>query len=128
MRFLSVLLLIAVVAAARAELYPGFAADQAMLRKQVNLHTNGPPHFASSGEAKAAARRIFQRVPFLHKSRAEVLEILGDPKTISDFGEAASKEKDAPLRYIFADGEAGFSYGLKFRDGFVVAVEWFGLR
>jgi WD40 repeat protein len=88
------------------EPYEGFKADQAMLRKHHVYKANdgGKDTPASSGEACASAYRIFSRVSFLFRSRAEVLELLGDPATVSDYGKPAGKDLpsgDGCLQYQF---------------------------
>jgi hypothetical protein len=97
------------------EPYAEFHADQALLRKHFSWQKAGEKAVkASSGEACAAAHRIFSRVPFLFKSRDEVLEILGDPATISDYNRPASKEPGSPLVYVFDTGLGGWKYTIAF--------------
>jgi hypothetical protein len=92
-----------------AEPYEGFKADQALLRKQVILKANdgGKDTKASSGEAIDAAQRVFSRVSFLLRSRKEVLDLLGDPATISDYGRPAGEDPSSPLVYVFDTGFGG---------------------
>jgi hypothetical protein len=99
-----------------AYLYPEFEADQKLLR-QLLIHKakdGGKDTKASSGEACAAAERIFSRVAFLFRTRAEVLELLGDPATISDYNDPASAEPMSPLVYVFDSGFGGWKYTLTF--------------
>ena len=74
-------------------LYPEFKADQALLRKHLvhKAKDGGKDTKASSGEACEAAVRIFTRVPFLFRTRDDVLELLGDPATISDYNRPPDK-------------------------------------
>lgn len=97
------------------EPYAGFRADQAQLRKQFVFDNPGGMRVkASSAEACTAAHNIFSRVSFLFKSRDEVLEILGDPATISDYNRPAGKEPGSPLVYIFDSGFGGWKYTISF--------------
>ncbi len=107
-----------------AEPYEGFKADQALLRKQfVHPDRDGMKGAkASSGEACDAAMRIFSRVSFLFRTRAEVLELLGDPATISDYNRPADKDPMKPLSYTFDSGFGGLRYVLEFEQGKVFAV------
>jgi hypothetical protein len=99
----------------KAEPYEGFRADQALLRKHlIHRMKDGKEVKASSAEACLAAQRIFSRVSFLFRSRAEVLEMLGDPATVSDYGESAGNDPDSPLVYIFDSGLGGLQYTLGF--------------
>ena len=84
------------------ELYSGFQQDRADLRDtylidKQNIH-------ASSGKAGAAANRIFSRVTFTGLSKKQVLGILGDPETISDYGQKKGHGADDPLVYRFDSG------------------------
>ena len=107
-----------------AEPYEGFRADQAALRKQVVLKTRDSRETkASSAEACAAARRIFGQVSFLFRSRAEVLDLLGDPATISDYGRPAGKDPADPLVYRFDTGLGGWQFTIGFdRRGRAIEV------
>jgi RNA polymerase sigma factor (sigma-70 family) len=100
----------------QAEPYVGFKADQALLRKHVVYkgEFGNPDTKASSGEACKAAQRIFSRVAFLFRTREEVLEILGDPATISDYNEPVSKDPLSPLVYVFDTGYGGLRYTIRF--------------
>jgi len=127
--------LLAAVYAARADekpkpdaftLYEGFQADQIALRKTVRLQvTNGKTDTvkASSAEACQAAARVFGRVSFLFKKRDDVLMLLGDPATISDYNEQAENDPDKPLVYVFSSGLGGWRFKLKFRRGLCTGVE-----
>jgi len=92
-------------------LYKGFATDQALLRKTMRLPQK-PVVNASSPEACHAAQRIFKRIPFLFRTRAEVLKLLGDPATVSDYGQPA--KASSSLVYIFDTGFGGLQYTLTF--------------
>lgn len=96
--------------------YDGFKADQALLRKQLihKAKDGGKDTKASSGEACQAAQRIFARVSFLFRTRGEVLELLGDPATISDYNEPAGKDPTGPLVYVFDTGFGGLKYTISF--------------
>lgn len=98
--------------------YEGFKADQALLRKQAVFESkdDAKDTKASSPEACQAAQRIFARVPFLFRTKSEVLELLGDPATVSDYGEAAEKGLSSPLVYVFDTGFGGLQYTIGF-DG-----------
>ena len=102
--------------------YEGFAADVTRLRDTQDLKSPRGTIRGSSQQAQEAARRIFSNVAFLHRSRAESLQLLGDPKTISDYGRAAGDAKDAPLVYIFDSGFGGSAYTLRFAQNHCVSV------
>ena len=99
------------------EPYEGFRADQTLLRKQLiqKVSDGGKDITTSSGEAIAAAQRIFSRVSFLFRSREEVLDLLGDPATISDYGRPAGKDPSSPLVYVFDTGLGGLMFTISFR-------------
>jgi len=99
-----------------SELYKEFKADQALLRKHLahKARDGGKDTKASSGEACQAAQRIFSRISFLFRTRAEVLELLGDPATISDYNEPAGKDPASPLVYVFDTGFGGLKYTISF--------------
>lgn len=101
------------------EHYEGFEADRALLRKTVRLGggPGRPAVNASSGEAIDAAQRTFRNVPFLFKTRQDVLDILGDPATVSDYGEPSADRPDSPLVYRFDHGYGGNQYTLGFDGG-----------
>lgn len=117
-----------VASAKPTPLYEGFEADQALLRKTSVLNTKTVPVNASSPEACRAANRVFARVSFLFRTRAEVLKILGDPATVSDYGQAAGSDKSSPLVYRFDSGWGGLQYTISFRNGQVYRVQVDGLN
>jgi hypothetical protein len=98
------------------EPYNEFKADQSLLRKHlVHKAKDGSKDTkASSGEACQAAQRIFSRISFLFRTRAEILELLGDPATISDYNEPAGKDLASPMVYIFDTGFGGLKYTISF--------------
>lgn len=101
-------------------LYDGFAADVALMRKTEALDPKGgKPVRASSAEAVAAARRIFERVSFLFRTRAEILALLGDPASVSGYNEPAGTT--GPLKYRFDTGYNGFEVTIGFGRGEDVA-------
>jgi hypothetical protein len=87
------------------------------------MNLTSPPIKASSAEAGSAARRLFTKVPFVGMSREQVLRILGDPKTISDYGIAAAETPDSSLSYRFDSGYGGWEYILHFQDGHVTRLD-----
>jgi hypothetical protein len=99
-----------------AELYEGFKSDQALLRKQlIHKPSDGSKDLkVSSSEAIQAAQRIFSRVSFLFRSREEVLDLLGDPATISDYGKPQGKDPSSPLVYVFDMGFGGLQFTISF--------------
>jgi len=106
-------------------LYEGFKKDQALLTKTVPLkivNAKKDTVNASSGEACQAARRIFNRVSFLFKTRKGVLKLLGDPATISEYNQKAKDDPNSPLVYFFGSGFGGYRYTLKFRNGKCVGI------
>ena len=98
------------------EPYEGFKADQALLRKRLIHKANDgiKDTTASSIEAIDAARRIFSRVSFLFRSREEVLNLLGDPATTSDYGRPTDKDPSIPLVYVFDTGYGGLMFTISF--------------
>jgi hypothetical protein len=109
-----------------AEPYEGFKTDQALLRKHLihKAKDGGKDTRASSPEACLAAKRIFSRVSFLFRTRNEVLRLLGDPATISDYSEPAGKEPASPLVYVFDSGLGGLQYTIAFdKQGTVIRVQ-----
>ena len=64
---------------------PGLVRDLLLLRKTTVLPTK-PPVQGSSAEAIEAAERVFTRLKFVDMSKEHVLWILGDPRTVSDYG------------------------------------------
>lgn len=97
-----------------------FDRDRVLIRKTVLLK---PSLNASSPEAVAASIRIFERVPFLFKTREEVLKLLGDPATISDYGQRAGADPDSPMIYRFDTGYGGIQYTIGFSGGKVDRVQ-----
>jgi hypothetical protein len=100
--------------------YKGFEADRVLIRKTVRIK---PSLNASSPEAIQASLRIFERVPFLFKTREEVLKLLGDPSTISGYGKRAGPDPDSPLVYVFDSGYGGSQYTIGFLGGKVNRVQ-----
>ena len=98
------------------EPYEGFKVDQALLRKHVIHRANDGKKetTASSNEAIDAAQRIFSRVSFLFRSREEVLDLLGDPATTSNYGQPTGKEPSTPLVYVFDTGYGGVMFTVSF--------------
>jgi hypothetical protein len=120
MRTILLLLLCVAFSAAGAPSYEGYAEDRASLRDTYQLPK--PPLRASSGKAIEAARRLFKNVSFVGLPRAEALSILGDPRTISDYGIAASPAPDSSLVYRFDSGFGGYQYTLHFNADRVTKV------
>ena len=110
-----------------AENNTGLARDIRLLRKTFALPKTKPPVQASSADARKAAARIFGRLKFIGMSKEDVLWVLGDPATISDYGFKAGAEVDAPLVYRFADGRGGNDYRLEFKDGRVTHLRTIGV-
>jgi hypothetical protein len=96
------------------ELYRGYKADQALLRKHEIIKNDGKEIRVSSGEACEASVRIFSHISFLFRTRAEVLELLGDPAIVSDYNKPVSKDPSSPLVYIFDTGYGGWKYTISF--------------
>ena len=105
------------------ELYEGYANDVKLLRDHYEIESQGKTIKASSGKAVGAAHRLFAKASFLSKTRDEVLNLLGDPSSISDYGVKMEKGKDAPIIYRFDTGFGGAEYKLTFRHDKVVGVE-----
>ena len=107
------------------EPYEGFQQDRADLRDTILLKDQNIR--GSSGKAQAAAKRIFSQITFVGMSKDQVLRLLGDPKTISDYGEEKGEGADDPLVYRFDAGDSGYQWTIFFREGTVVEVEEAGL-
>lgn len=105
------------------EPYKGFTGDVKLLRDTSLLATRDGEVKFSSPKALEASRRIFSKVPFLFKTRQQVLELLGDPATVSDAGPQAETGKNAPLVYRFDSGYGGQVYTLTFEDGVVTGIK-----
>ncbi len=102
--------------------YADFDKDVVLLRDTVQAVTEDGPMRASSQDAMLAAVRVFGRVSFLHRSRAEVLAMLGDPGTLNDFAIPAEEGEDSSLMYLFEAGWGGPMYTLTFDKGDCVGV------
>lgn len=121
--FFTILLLSAAcfTRAEEAPPYAGYPQDRALLRdtyRYPELALN-----ASSGEACQAAARLFSKVTFVGLSRERVLAILGDPKTLSDYGIAQTPGPDSPLKYRFDTGFGGCEYVIEFHAGVAVSLK-----
>ncbi len=103
--------------------YPQLAQDAAALRDTMPLPSPQNRTLASSTDACMAARRIFTKYEFVGKSRAHVLDLLGDPQSISSYGVSAQPQPDAPLVYRFDSGFGGWEYTLNFTNGVVARFE-----
>ena len=113
-----------------ADPYEGYSSDRELLRSTTEIPAGSDSDQnikSSSAQATQAAHRLFSRVSFLFMSRDEVLEILGDPATISDYGIKAKAEKDSDLVYRFDSGFGGWQFTIKFRDGRVWATQADGI-
>jgi len=106
--------------------YEGYERDRVLIRSTYRLLESKIN--ASSGEAGQAAQRIFKNIRFVGLTRQQVLGILGDPKTISDYGIAADGAADSPLTYRFDSGFGGWEYTLRFAKGVVTQVDERGLN
>jgi len=100
--------------------YEEFEADRGRLRKTVRLESTGRQ--ASSPEAVQAAHRFFAHVSFAGKKRDEVLKILGDPQTISDYGVPMEDDPNSPLIYRFDTGSGGVDYAVFFKRNRAVKI------
>ena len=89
---------------------------------------NRPLSEEATGKACQAAFRLFRTFNFVGLTRERVLAILGDPKTISDYGIAAAPTPDSPLTYRFDSGLGGWDYVIEFRRGIVTTVKKNGLN
>ena len=105
--------------------YSGFKQDRADIRDTYLFEKQNIR--ASSGKAAAAAERIFSRISFIGKSKEQVLRLLGDPETISDYGIKQGQGGDDPLVYRFDSGFGGNQWTILFQNGVVTKVENEGL-
>ena len=106
-----------------AAFYDGFNRDVELLRDVHEWPAAGAQKVrGSTPAAQQAAARIFSNVGFLHRSREEVRRLLGDPKTISDYGRPDAGGESDPLVYVFDSGLGGSTYTLTFRGGCCVGV------
>lgn len=108
--------------------YDEYEADLALLRDNFEIDSGGGKIKASSALAINAARRIFSNVSFLFKTRDEILLILGDPSTISDYGVQLAPEMDTTIIYRFDTGFGGSEYHIKLHQNQVVGVEHKGIN
>jgi hypothetical protein len=103
--------------------------DLRQLRETVEIDAGGGKKLrASSPRACEAARRAFSRVDLRGKAKREVLGLLGEPGTVSDFGVARAGRTDSPLIYRFDTGKDGRQYTVVFNGGKVVRVTVTGLQ
>ncbi len=58
----------------------------------------------------------------LFKTKSEVLQILGDPATISDYA-APAKADDKTLIYRFDSGYGGLQFSISFRNDIAHTVQ-----
>ena len=103
-----------------------WSADAHLLRKTYNVNLNRPgesPLMASSAKAQNAADRIFTNVRFEGMTREQVLEVLGDPRTISDYARRDEHFAVDSLTYVFDSGHGGWQYTLRFESARVRQVE-----
>ena len=105
----------------------GLTRDLRSIRKTVELPSD-PPVQASSKEASEAAARVLERLNFVGMSKENVLWILGDPATVSDYGIKAEAGADKPLIYRISNGLGGIDYYLVFQNGLVVRVDKQGVN
>lgn len=114
------------------EIYEGYEEDRKLLRDIIEIPSDanlgGKFTSVSSPKAFQAAQRLFSKIPFLFKTRKDVIQVLGDPATISDYGVASTKGVDADLVYRFDSGYGGYEYKLKFINGSVRSVEVISLN
>lgn len=106
---------------ADAPTYEGYERDRVLIRSTYRL--SAPVVNASSAEAIEAAHRIFKNIRLVGLSRAQVLAILGDPKTISGYGVAADSAADSPLTYRFDSGFGGCEYVIRIAKGVVTQID-----
>jgi len=128
MTILTLVFLSSMAVQAGEEPYDGYEKDLKLLRDHYEIKSDGKMIKASSGKAVSAAHRLFSTVSFLFRSRETVLEILGDPATISAYGVKVEEKKDSPLVYRFDTGFGGAEYKLTFRQKEVVGIEVKGLQ
>jgi hypothetical protein len=128
---ITLLLLAFHVVSSADEMYDGYSKDYNFLRATTAIPSGTHPEAkiqASSEEAIQAAHRIFSRISFMFRSRADVIKILGDPATISSYGVPSKPDKESDLVYLFDSGFGGAKYTLKFRNGGVWSVSVEGLE
>jgi len=104
------------------EFYPGFAADLRTMR-QTQRGIDGGSSPWSTGEAIAAAQRIFAHFPEVGVSRRRVLEVLGEPNRIGIHGVETGDDRDAPLVYCFDTGFGGIQFTIHFENDRVSRIE-----
>jgi len=107
------------------EPYKGFHQDREDIRDTYLIEKQNIR--ASSGKASAAASRIFKKIKFVGKSKADVLRLLGDPATISDYGQKMKEGADDPLVYRFYSWRSENQWTISFREGVVVKVKHGGI-
>ena len=105
---------------ASTQLYAGLKKDRPLLRETYLIEKQNIR--ASSGAAQAAAHRVFTKVNFIGMTRKDVLQMVGDPETISDYGEKVGQGPDAPLVYRFDNGMDGDQWTIEFTNRIVTKV------
>lgn len=95
--------------------YEDFKGDLKLMRETT--HNKAQNANVNTTEAVEAAQRVFEYIPFVGMTRAEVVDALGDPETVNDYGVAMAAGDNAPLTYWFHDGQGGVRYTILFQDG-----------
>ena len=130
--FLSILSIFLTFQVNAEEVYKGFEEDCKSLRQTMKIPSGDPnlggKFVVSSPEATKAAKRLFSKISFLHKTRKEVISILGDPATISEHGVKALEGKDAKLVYRFTSGYSGYEYEIGFLNDVVYSVRVYTIK
>jgi hypothetical protein len=110
--------------AASRTFYGGYQEDIKLMRKTEIRERRSGSATVSTLEAIGAANRIFSKIDFVGMSREEVLALLGDPGTISDYARPAAPDVDEPLAYCMTNGRYGATWVVEFKGGQVVNVKY----
>lgn len=112
--------------AAESQPYLGYEVDRQILRKTELIPQQNIK--ASSGKAVMAANRLFEKIHFVGMTREQVLVVLGDPRTISDYGVPAANVADSSLTYRFDTGWGGWEFSIEFKNERAIKLTKAGLN
>jgi hypothetical protein len=114
-----------------AERSTDLASDLALMKETQRLKgesdpTQGPNPRCSTERAIDAASRVFNTIEIIGKSRADVVAVLGDPKSQNDsiYNFPFWPAPRGSLVYRFDDGARGWQFNVVFdKDGRVVEIQ-----
>jgi hypothetical protein len=122
MRTLFIVFLVACNLSSAEDLYDGFSAHKKLLRDTKTEQAGSVTIISSTDKAIEASKKIFEQVSFLFMTKDEVYEILGDPKSISDYGIPFDANSSSTIIYKFFTGFDGLEYHLELANDSVRSV------